>query len=148
MKNLKGTEYADALVEALRMRRNGTITAELDNMLGQITYSIAHWSIGSMVAKGKLWKDLGNDPDVLSDVVLGVARYLDKVDLDRPSRSVLMYLKKAGDNAIKDMLRYRNAKKRQRDEVDLDSAVIETDFYGQRTGRTAIAINTEVRESV
>lgn len=134
LENKLGEDYADALKEALVLRRAGDIDPTIDTLLGHILYSISQWSIAEAVRNGQLWRTFSQDVDFQSEVLLAVVNYSNKVDLSRRPKEVLIYLKKCGRSAIRDQIMKANALKRQHDDVDLDGAVIQTDFYGQRNG--------------
>ena len=134
LENKLGEDYADALKEALVLRRAGDIDPAIDTLLGHILYSISQWSIAEAVRNGQLWRTFSQDVDFQSEVLLAVVNYSNKVDLRRRPKEVLIYLKKCGRSAIRDQIMKANALKRQHEDVDLDGAVIQTDFYGQRNG--------------
>lgn len=134
LENRIGEDYAEALKEALVLRRAGNIDAAVDEMLGHLLYSISQWSIAEAVRAGQLWRTFSQDVDFQSEVLLAVVNYSNKVCLDRRPREILVYLKKCGRSAIRDQIMKANALKRQHSDVDLDGAVIETDFYGNRSG--------------
>lgn len=134
LENKLGEDYADALKEALVLRRAGDIDPAIDTLLGHILYSISQWSIAEAVRNGQLWRTFSQDVDFQSEVLLAVVNYSNKVDLSRRPKELLIYLKKCGRSAIRDQIMKANALKRQHDDVDLDGAVIQTDFYGQRNG--------------
>ena len=134
LENRIGEDYAEALKEALVLRRAGNIDAAVDDMLGHLLYSISQWSIAEAVRAGKLWRTFSQDVDFQSEVLLAVVNYSNKVDLTRRPKEVLVYLKKCGRSAIRDQIMKANALKRVHEDVDLDGAMIQTDFYGQRNG--------------
>lgn len=134
LENKLGEDYADALKEALVLRRAGDIDPAIDTLLGHILYSISQWSIAEAVRNGQLWRTFSQDVDFQSEVLLAVVNYSNKVDLSRRPKELLIYLKKCGRSAIRDQIMKANALKRQHEDVDLDGALIQTDFYGQRNG--------------
>lgn len=134
LENRLGDDYADALKEALIMKRADHIDAAVDEMLGHLLYSISQWSIAEAVRAGQLWRTFSQDVDFQSEVLLAVVNYSNKVDLSRRPKEVLVYLKKCGRSAIRDQIMKANALKRQHEDVDLEGAVIETDFYGNKIG--------------
>lgn len=134
LENKLGEDYADALKEALVLRRAGDIDPAIDTLLGHILYSISQWSIAEAVRNGQLWRTFSQDVDFQSEVLLAVVNYSNKVDLSRRPKELLIYLKKCGRSAIRDQIMKANALKRQHEDVELDGAVIQTDFYGQRNG--------------
>lgn len=134
LENRLGDDYADALKEALIMKRADNIDAAVDEMLGHLLYSISQWSIAEAVRAGKLWRTFSQDVDFQSEVLLAVVNYSNKVDLTRRPKEVLVYLKKCGRSAIRDQIMKANALKRQHEDVALEGAIIETDFYGNQIG--------------
>lgn len=142
---LKDTEYAEALKEALKLRRDGTITSELDDQLGIMAHSIAQWAIASAVKAGKLWRTWSTDVDFQANVLFGVVKKLDSVDLDREPKEIIMYLYRVGRSAIKDQLHYAGAAKRQHEEISLDGIVQTANFYGEPTGGIAYEIESDSR---
>jgi hypothetical protein len=145
LENKLGEDYAEALKEALVLRRAGNIDAAIDDMLGHILYSISQWSIAEAVRAGKLWRTFSQDVDFQSEVLLAVVNYSNKVDLSRRPKEVLVYLKKCGRSAIRDQIMKANALKRQHEDVDLEGAVIETDFYGNQMGAAYEIENDKTR---
>lgn len=134
LENRLGDDYADALKEALVLKRADNIDAAVDEMLGHLLYSISQWAIAEAVRAGKLWRTFSQDVDFQSEVLLAVVNYSNKVDLSRRPKEVLVYLKKCGRSAIRDQIMKANALKRQHSDVDLEGAVIQTDFYGNMNG--------------
>lgn len=134
---LRNQEYASALKEALGMRRNGTIDRATDDQLGLFAYNIAQWAMASSVQKGKLWRSFSQDPDFQSDVIMGVVSYLDKVDLNRNPKEILVYLYRVALSTIRDLIDKANAAKRQHEESDIDGITLKADFYGRNTGDIA-----------
>lgn len=145
LENKLGEDYAEALKEALVLRRAGNIDAAIDDMLGHLLYSISQWSIAEAVRAGKLWRTFSQDVDFQSEVLLAVVNYSNKVDLTRRPKEVLVYLKKCGRSAIRDQIMKANALKRQHSDVDLEGAVIETDFYGNQLGAAYEIENDKTR---
>jgi len=145
LENRLGDDYADALKEALIMKRADNIDAAVDDMLGHLLYSISQWSIAEAVRAGKLWRTFSQDVDFQSEVLLAVVNYSNKVDLSRRPKEVLVYLKKCGRSAIRDQIMKANALKRQHEDVDLEGAVIETDFYGNQIGSAYEIENDKTR---
>ena len=148
LENKLGEDYAEALKEALVLRRAGDIDAAVDDMLGHILYSISQWAIAEAVRAGKLWRTFSQDVDFQSEVLLAVVNYSNKVDLTRRPKEVLIYLKKCGRSAIRDQIMKANALKRQHIDVELDGAVIETDFYGHQIGAAYEIENDKTRREL
>ena len=147
LENRLGDDYADALKEALIMKRADHIDAAVDEMLGHLLYSISQWSIAEAVRAGQLWRTFSQDVDFQSEVLLAVVNYSNKVDLTRRPKEVLVYLKKCGRSAIRDQIMKANALKRQHSDVDLEGAVIETDFYGNQIGAAYEIENDKTRRA-
>jgi len=145
LENKLGNDYADALKEALILKRADTIDAAVDEMLGHLLYSISQWAIAEAVRAGQLWRTFSQDVDFQSEVLLAVVNYSNKVDLSRRPKEVLVYLKKCGRSAIRDQIMKANALKRQHEDVDLEGAVIETDFYGNQMGAAYEIENDKTR---
>lgn len=145
LSNKIGEEYAEALKDALKMKRDGTIPPAIDTELGHLLYSVTQWALSEAVTAGQLWRTFSQDDDFQSDVLCAVVNYSNKVDLERNPKEILIYLKKIGRSAIRDKLKYLNRGKRQREETGLDGVVIETDFYGERCG-TAYSLDDSTKE--
>lgn len=131
---LRNEEYASALKSALTMRREGTIDRDTENQLGLFAFNIAQWAIAQSVVKGQLWRSFSCDPDFNSDVLCVVVAYLDKVNLDREPKEILVYLYRVARSAIRDLVKKATAGKRQHEECDIAAATIATDFYGRIKG--------------
>lgn len=140
---LKNEEYAAALKSALAMRRDGTIDRETDSQLGLFAYNIAQWAIAQSVINGQLWRSFSRDPDFNSDVLCTVVLYLDRVNLDRAPKEILVYLYRVARSAIRDLVKKATAGKRQHEECDIDSATVATDFYGRICGH---AFDNDIKE--
>ena len=134
LNNRYGEEYADALKEALVMKRNGTITEAIDTELGHLLYSVSLWAIAEAIKAKKLLAEVGNDEDFKSDVLCSIVAYSNRVDLNRKPKEIIIYLKKIGRSAIRDKIMYMGAQKRQREDVPLDGVVMTSDFYGEVNG--------------
>lgn len=129
-----GADYADALKEALALRREGTASRAVDDQIGIMAHSIAQWSISVALSQRKLWKELAHDPDFQSEVLLGILRKLDTVSLDREPKEIVKYLYMVGRSAIKDKLHYNGASKRSGITVPLDGITRTANFYGDWDG--------------
>lgn len=134
MQLLRNREYASALREALRMRKDGSITPPIDEQLGLFIYNIANCEISSMIVKRKLFRDQANDPDFLSDVVAGVTKYIDRVNVEMDPPAIFAYLRMAAHNAITDIQKKMSRGKRQHEDVELGSLNLVANFYGEATG--------------
>lgn len=131
---LRNEEYATALKEALKMRREGTIDRATDDQLGLFAYNIAQWAIAASVQKGQLWRSFSSDTDFQSDVLLTVVSYLDKVDIDRAPKEILVYLYRVARSSIRDLVDKATAGKRQHEECDIEGITLSSDFYGRSNG--------------
>ena len=140
---LRNEEYASALKSALTMRREGTIDRDTDNQLGLFAFNIAQWAIAQSVVKGQLWRSFSRDPDFNSDVLCTVVSYLDRVNLDREPKEILVYLYRVARSAIRDLVKKATAGKRQHEECDIDRATVATDFYGRISGP---AFDNDIKE--
>lgn len=127
---LHNEEWATALKEALTMRRNGTIDRETDDQLGLFAYNITQWAIATDVQKGKLYRSMSTDPDFQSDVLLMVVSYLDKVDLNRQPREILVYLYRVAKSAIRELIIKVNRPMRKHEDCDIDGITLSSNFYG------------------
>lgn len=132
--NKLGDDYADALKEALILKRSGHISPVIDTELGHLLYSVTQWALAEAVNAGKLWRTFSQDPDFQSDVLCSVVSHSNTVDLNRKPKEILIYLKKVGRSAIRSKIIYSNRLKRQGEVVGLDGVVQESDFYGNRCG--------------
>lgn len=140
---LRNEEYASALKSALTMRRDGTIDRDTDNQLGLFAFNIAQWAIAQSVVKGQLWRSFSRDPDFNSDVLCAVVSYLDRVNLDREPKEILVYLYRVARSSIRDLVKKATAGKRQHEECDIESATVSTDFYGRICGT---AFDNDIKE--
>ena len=134
---LDNREYASALREALRLRKAGTITPPIDEQLGLFIYNIANCEISSMILKKTLYREQAHDPDFLSDVVTGVAKYIDRVNTDMDPPAIFAYLRMAAHNAITDIQKKMSRGKRQHEDVEIGSVKLVANFYGEATGDVA-----------
>lgn len=134
LNNKFGDDYAEALKEALILKRSGEIPPAIDNELGHLLYSVSQWAIAEAVKAGKLWRTLSQDPDFQSDVLCNVVSHCNTVDLDRKPKEILIYLKRVGRSAIRDKIIYNNRHKRQGELIGLDGVIQESDFYGNANG--------------
>lgn len=141
LNNKCGDDYAEALKEALKMKRDGNIPPIIDNELGHLLYSVSQWGIAEEVSRGRLWRTLSQDVDFQSDILCSLVVSSGKVDLDRNPKEILVYLKQSVKNAIGMKIRYLNRHKRKHEDVTLEGVVETSDFYGNRTG---VAYNIEM----
>ena len=141
--NLVNTEYAEALKEALVMRRAGTIDTATDNQLGVFAYNIASWGIGERVRQGKLPEEYRGDPDIRGEVLAMILPKFDKVELTRTPKEIIAYLARCASTAAKDLRKKETRQKRIHEEVDLEAVVVESDFYGRSTGVAAYCMELE-----
>lgn len=128
--NLVNTDYADALKEALVMRRNGTIDAPTDDQLGVFAYNIAMWAIADHVNAGRLPETYRNDADFRGDVLAMFLGKIDTVDLDRQPKEIIKYLYSCAFTSAKDLRKRDTRGKRKHEDVDLECATLVSDFYG------------------
>lgn len=125
----KYEEYAPALKAAIVLRRMGTIDEETDKELGRMCVKVSYWAINEMVHEGKLFEEYAKDYDFVMDVAVGVISALNKVDLERTAKEILIYLKRVGRTTAKDRLASMTCKKRTGQVVNIESLPITTDFY-------------------
>ena len=140
---LRNVEYAVALKDALALRRNGIIDSEMNDQIGIFCWNIAQWAIAQSVVKGQLWRSFSRDPDFNSDVLCAVVSYLDRVNLDREPKEILVYLYRVARSSIRDLVKKATAGKRQHEECDIESATVSTDFYGRICGT---AFDNDIKE--
>lgn len=130
LKNLKNN-YSHALKEALVARAENRMTPKLDAQLGNCIYSTARWIIGGQVSRGELSREMGEDLDLCSHVMLKLMEATYKVDLGMAPEQIIKYLYNAGKlNGVKHFIRDMNCGKRKHDDVDLADATLEVDFFG------------------
>ena len=134
LNNKFGETYAEALKEALILKRNDAIPPAIDNELGHLLYSVTQWAIAEAVKAGKLWRTFSQDPDFQSDVLLSVVNHSNNVDLSRNAKEILIYLKRVGRSAIRDKIIYSNRHKRQGELLGLEGVIMEANFYGEAIG--------------
>lgn len=120
-----GKDVSEALKAAIAARREGTIGAEADDMLGQVLFNIARWCVADR-DRTRL-----GDEDLISDLTVHLLSKLDKVDTSRGGASAVVYLKTAADNKFKDMLRDAGRAKRRAVLVELEPHTVTTDFFGR-----------------
>lgn len=118
-------DSSNAFKEALVMRSAGTITRPMDDMLGTIIYNIARWAVAESNPA-----NLG-DEDFISDVQLHLLMKLDKADLNRSGKALMVYFKTAADRKIVSMYRYNGRQKRTGTLVELEPRTVATDIYGR-----------------
>ena len=128
--NLVNTDYADALKEALVMRRNGTIDPATDDQLGVFAYNIATWAIADRIRLGQIPETYRNDPDFRGDVLAMFLGKIDTVDLNREPKEIIKYLYSCAYTSAKDLRKRDTRGKRKHEDVDLDCATLVADFYG------------------
>lgn len=134
LNNKFGDDYAEALKEALTLKRTGDIPPAIDTELGHLLYSVSQWAIAEAVKAGKLWRTFSQDPDFQSDVLCSVVSHSNTVDLNRKPKEILIYLKRVGRSAIRDKIIYSNRHKRQGELIGLEGVIMESDFYGNANG--------------
>ena len=143
LETLVDTEYAEALKEAIGMRRSGTIDAATDSQLGIFAYNIARWAVMDKIAENKLPVEVASDEDFMGWVVVSVVSYLDKVDMEKEPKQILVYLHRVAGSAARDLLAKSQAKKRQHEDVQLEGIIFEANFYGAATGKVSYNIELE-----
>lgn len=127
---LRNVEYAEALKDAIELRRLGRITKSGNDQLGIFLYNVAKWAIAHSVENGQLWRSFAKDYDFQMSITATVIAYADRVDLDRKPKEILVYLFRVARSAIRDMVKKANTRKRQHDECGLIDSDITADFYG------------------
>lgn len=107
------------------MRSAGTITRPMDDMLGVIIYNIARWAVAEDNPANL------SDEDFISEVQLHLLMKLDKADLTRSGKALMVYFKTAADNKIVSMYRYNGRQKRTGVLIELEPRTVATDIYGR-----------------
>lgn len=127
---LRNVEYAEALKDAIELRRLGRITKSENDQLGIFLYNVAKWAIAHSVENGQLWCSFAKDYDFQMSITATVIAYADRVDLDRKPKEILVYLFRVARSAIRDVVKKANTRKRRHDECGLFDSDITADFYG------------------
>lgn len=130
MRNRTEGNYADELKEALEARKNGTADSRTDSRIGEMLYSIARWAINDEILQGKLYKEASRDHDFVFLVLTAICSCMDKADLDKRPKQLVMYFKRVGSRAIMHHVRDSNRLKRRHEDVDILDSDLVTDFYG------------------
>lgn len=113
------TEWATALRDALVLRRQGQLDAEMEAQLGTMYTNVTRWAIATMVTQGKLFKDTGLDPDFFGEMLVWAISSSDRADLTKNPEAIIVYIKNSVMNAAKAYLRSKGRLKRQGTLVDL-----------------------------
>lgn len=140
--NRRSDEYAQALKEALVIRRTGSLSHDLDDMLGVIAVSITKWSLLDKVKSGSMTTAQLDDYDFFSTCVCSVVTYYDKVDLSRRPKEILIYLKRVAASAARDQILKENTAKRKHDECDAEGIIQTADIFGNSLGTLAYDYDT------
>lgn len=130
IRNLTGTEWEGALKDALIARRDGTISHEVDDLLGIMVSNLTKWGVRDAIRKGTLYVQAQDDIDFMCDMRVALLSKLDRVDLERHPRQIIGYLKRTVDNAIVSRLRYDGRLKRVHEDVSLEDTELAADFFG------------------
>lgn len=126
------TEWASALRDALILRRQGQLDAEMEKQLGNMYNNVTRWAIATMVSQGKLFRDTGLDPDFFGEMLVWAITSSDKADLSKDPKAVLIYIKNSVMNAAKAYLRSKGRLKRQGTLVDLSEITEQkANLFGQ-----------------
>lgn len=129
---LTKVEYAEALKESLVKRSAGTITQPEDDALGVFLYNISRWGIADCVKSRLVEPSRMGDADFVSDVLARLVEKLPKADLGKNPKEIVVYLFRVARSAARDLRQKENAIKRQHEDVELETAVLTSDFYGRR----------------
>ena len=124
------SEWASALRDALVMRRDGTLTPELENQLGNMYYNIDRWGIATMVRKGKLIRPTAEDEDFFGEMLIAAIKASDRANLDMDPPAILVYVRNSVINAAKVYLRDKSRLKRQGTLVELSEINLTSDVFG------------------
>jgi hypothetical protein len=112
------------------MRRDGTLTPELENQLGNMYYNIARWGIATMVRKGKLIRPTAEDEDFFGEMLIAAIKASDRANLDMDPPAILVYVRNSVINAAKVYLRDKSRLKRQGTLVELSEINLTSDVFG------------------
>lgn len=132
LKVLSNVEYADALKEALVKRSAGQIGKAEDDVLGIFLYNISRWGVSDCIKHKLLPAERMGDTDLIGDVLVSLLSKLPKADLTKTPKEIIVYLFRVARSAARDIRAKETAIKRKHEDVDLDSAVLTSDFYGRR----------------
>lgn len=124
------TEWASALRDALILRRQGSLTPEMETQLGNMYYNVTRWAIATMVSQGKLIKDTAMDEDFFGEMLIRAITSSDKADLTKDPEAVLVYIKNSVMNTVKMYLRSKGRLKRKGTLVDLTEISQTSDLFG------------------
>lgn len=120
-----GCDYSEALKGAIARRRDNTITRAEDDLLGRLVYNIARWAVADY-SRERL-----SDEDLIGEIQLHLVTVLDRIDIDRPGKAIIMYLKRAGDNRLISIDRANGRQKRTGELVSIEDIPLATDFFGR-----------------
>lgn len=132
LKVLSNVEYADALKEALVKRSSGQIGRSEDDVLGIFLYNISRWGVSDCIRSKLLPAERMGDTDLIGEVLVALLSKLPKADLTKTPKEIIVYLFRVARSAARDIRAKETAIKRQHEDVDLESAVLTSDFYGRR----------------
>lgn len=118
-------DVSEALKAALILRRDGKMDRATEDMLGMVIYNIARWAVADSSSASL------DDEDLISELQLHILKKLDKANLDRHGKAVLVYLKRAADHKIIDMHRASHRQKRSGELVELEPFTVACDIYGR-----------------
>ena len=118
-------DSSEAFKAALVLRQAGTIDRATDDALGVIVYNIARWAVADDNPVNL------SDEDFISEVQLHLLTKLDRADLGRSGKALMVYFKTAADNKIISMHRYNGRQKRTGIMVELEPRTVATDIYGR-----------------
>lgn len=118
-------DVSEAFKAALILRRDGQMDPATENMLGTVIYNIARWAVADS-ARASL-----DDEDLISEVQLHLLRKLDRANLDRHGKAILVYMKQAADRKIIDIYRAAHRQKRCGELVELEPFTVTCDIFGR-----------------
>lgn len=118
-------DVSEAFKAALILRRDGKMDPLTENMLGTVIYNIARWAVADS-ARVSL-----DDEDLISDIQLHLLTKIDKADLNRHGKAILVYLKHAADRKIIDIYRAAHRQKRTGELVELEPFTVACDIFGR-----------------
>lgn len=130
-------ENADALLMAIRLRKQGIIYPDVEEVLGLVLIEIVKVATAELIKDTKFrpHKELFFEPDTQSLALLHVLCKLESVDCTTSPRKAVNYIIKSAQNALKNFIRYKNFKKRKGTLLPIEEAnsvlPMCSDFFGQ-----------------
>lgn len=130
-------DNADALLMAIRLRKQGIIYPDVEQVLGLVLIEIVKVATAGLIKNPKFrpHKELFFEQDTQSLVLLHVLEKLETIDCTITSRKAVNFIIKSAQNSLKNFIRYKNFKKRKGTLLSLEEAnnvlPMCSDFFGQ-----------------